>query len=350
MAKPIALAAFDSFKGTAGAAELCGAAARGLADAVTTREHPLSDGGDGFGEVLAASGELRQTLEVGTVDALGRAVIAQVPLLATSEGLVAIVESARACGLAIVGGAAGNDPLAASTRGVGDMVLAAVRAGVGRIVVGCGGSATTDGGRGALEVLAAQDLGRASIEVAVDVATVFTDAALRFAPQKGASTEQVGVLTDRLQRLAIDYAEAYATLVDRIPGSGAAGGLAGGLAALGARIVSGFELVAELTELSRDLEGCELLLTGEGRLDATSLEGKVVVPLARMAPETTPVVVFAGSAEPGCAEALNEACGRPVEVIDLSATYGEQRCLEAPGAVLEEAVRVLAGAGKVTRT
>lgn len=345
MAKPIALAAFDSFKGTAGAAELCGAAARGLAGAFTTRQHPLSDGGDGFGEVLAASGDLDQTLQVDTLDALGRAVRAEVPLLVMNDETVAIVESARACGLAMVGGAAGNDPLNASTRGVGDMVLAAARAGAERIVVGCGGSATTDGGRGALEVLEEHGLAHVGIEVAVDVSTVFTDAALHFAPQKGASAEQVDELSDRLQRLAIDYAEAYATLVDRLPGSGAAGGLAGGLAALGARIVSGFELVAELTELPRDLEGCELLLTGEGRLDATSLEGKVVVPLVRMAPAEARVVVLAGSVEPGCTEALIEACGRQVEVIDLSATYGEQRCLEAPAAVLEVAVRELLGAG-----
>jgi glycerate kinase len=232
------------------------------------RELPLADGGEGTLDVLVAvrGGSRRRTRVTGP---LGDPVDATWAMLADGT---AIVEMAQASGLALVGER--NDPLRATTRGTGELIAAAARAGAKRVLVCVGGSATTDGGLGAVDAL-----GWAlpvETTVACDVSTAFLDAARVYGPQKHASDAQVALLTRRLDRLAEQYRARRRVDVTTIEGGGAAGGLAGGLAALGAHLEPGFDVVASAVDLEGALEGATLVVTGEGRLDQTSLEGKVV--------------------------------------------------------------------------
>jgi glycerate 2-kinase len=234
-----------------------------------TRRLPLADGGEGTLDALVAArgGSMRTTPVTGP---LGDRVDAQWALL--SDG-TAIVEMARASGLALV--EPRNDPLRASTRGTGELIAAALRAGARHVVVGVGGSATTDGGLAAVDALGWSLAGH-DVTVACDVATVFLEAATVYGPQKGATPAQVSLLTRRLARLADEYRSRTGVDVTSLEGGGAAGGLAGGLAAIGARLEPGFDVVARAAGLDRALERADLVVTGEGRLDRTSFEGKVV--------------------------------------------------------------------------
>jgi glycerate kinase len=180
---------------------------------------------------------------------------------------------ARASGLALV--TARNDPLRASTRGTGELIAAARAQGFTRILVAVGGSATTDGGLAAVEALG-WSLRGLSVTVACDVGTPFLDAARVYGPQKGASDAQVALLTRRLEKLAEHYRARTGVDVRGLTGAGAAGGLAGGLAALGAELVPGFDAVADVVGLDAVFEGSDLVVTGEGTLDASSFHGKVV--------------------------------------------------------------------------
>ena len=154
---------------------------------------------------------------------------------------------------------------------------APISEGATRVVVGCGGSATTDGGAGALRAIGSPDaLVGIELVAACDVTTTFVEAAREFAPQKGATAEQVAALTARLSRLAEQYRADFSVEVTNLPGSGAAGGLAGGLAAFGAELVSGFDLVADIVGLDGHLADADLVMTGEGYLDRLSFAGKVV--------------------------------------------------------------------------
>jgi glycerate kinase len=184
----------------------------------------------------------------------------------------AVVECASSSGLALVEGR--NDPLVATSRGTGEVMAAAVRAGSRRILVAVGGSAMTDGGLGAVDALG-WSLAGVEVTVACDVTTPFLEAAATYGPQKGATAAQVALLSRRLERLAEVYRHRTGVDVTGHPGSGAAGGLAGGLAALGARLAPGFEVVAGACGLEQALAGAHLVVTGEGRFDASSLAGKV---------------------------------------------------------------------------
>jgi glycerate kinase len=266
-----ALATPDKFKSTLSAAEGAAAMARGLAIAgfLDVRQLPLADGGEGTLDALvAASGGTRRRLRV--TGPLGDPVEATWALLPDGT---AVVEAAAASGLELVGG--GNDPLRASTRGTGELIAAALRSGARRTLVAVGGTATTDGGLGAVETLGWSVSG-AEVVVACDVSTPFLDAARVFGPQKGASAAQVALLSRRLERLADEYAARAGVDVRELEGGGAAGGLAGGLAAIGARLEPGFEVVANAAGLDAALDGVDLVVTGEGRVDATSFAGKVV--------------------------------------------------------------------------
>ena len=188
-------------------------------------------------------------------------------------GGLAVVEMARASGIALVDGR--NDPLRASTRGTGELIAVALRSGARRVIVGVGGSATTDGGLAAVETLGWSTNG-IPITVACDVSTRFLDAARVFGPQKGATEAQVALLTRRLARLADEYQTRTGVDVRELAGSGAAGGLAGGLAAIGADLEPGFDVVADAAGLEDALDDVELVVTGEGKLDVTSFDGKTV--------------------------------------------------------------------------
>lgn len=263
------LAAVDKFRGTATAAQV----ARAVGHACWELGHdcdeaPVADGGEGTLDVLG--GPNRSSIVTGPlgdpVDAPWR----------FHRG-TAVIEMARASGLALVGGVGGNDAVAASTTGTGELIDRALDLGAERIIVCLGGSATTDGGLGAVRAIHAPARLRAvELVVACDVRTRFTDAALVFAPQKGAGPAQVRMLTNRLERLVQMYRETYGVDVSELPGAGAAGGLAGGLAALGAELVPGFDLVAEEVGLFERVAAADLVITGEGHIDAQSFEGKVV--------------------------------------------------------------------------
>jgi glycerate 2-kinase len=258
----------DKFRGSLTAREAADALANGV-ERVGRRavRLPLADGGEGTLDVLCPDpAERRRTRVTGP---LGEPVDAEWGL----RDRTAVVEMARASGLALVDGP--NDPLRATTRGTGELIRAALDAGASRVIVAVGGSATTDGGLGALEELGV-DLGGAAVDVACDVATVFREAARLFGPQKGATPGDVEALERRLDELADRYRRELGVDVDDLRGSGAAGGLAGGLAAIGARLVPGAALVADAVGLADALAAASLAITGEGRLDATSLAGKVV--------------------------------------------------------------------------
>jgi glycerate kinase len=267
----LVLAAPDKFRGTVTAREAAAAIAAGAAAAGwACRQLPLADGGEGTLDALG--GPNRTTRVRGP---LGNPVDAAWRL----DGETAILEMARASGLELAGGREENDPVRASTRGTGELIAAAAEQGARTIIVGLGGSATTDGGLGALEALDSLTPFPAhglDVRVACDVATRFVDAAEVFAPQKGADREQVAALRSRLAALAEDYETRFGIDVQDVLGAGAAGGLAGGLAVAGATLEPGFELVARLVGLDKALAGVHLVVTGEGRLDDTSFSGKVV--------------------------------------------------------------------------
>lgn len=267
----MAVACPDKFRGTLTASEAAAAIGRGLrrAGIEDVVELPAADGGEGtLDALLAARGGSRRTARV--TGPLGGPVEAEWGLLPDGT---AVVEMARASGLALVQGR--NDPLRASTRGTGELIAAALRSGAKRVLVGVGGSATSDGGLAAVEALG-WSLAGADVTVACDVTTGFLDAGSIYGPQKGASGAESGLLTRRLARLADAYRDRCGVDVTALEGAGAAGGLAGGLAAIGARLEPGFDVVAQAAGLEAAMEEADLVVTGEGRMDRTSFEGKVV--------------------------------------------------------------------------
>jgi glycerate kinase len=321
---PHVVLAPDKFRGSATAADVAAAMARAAVRlGWTVDQAPVSDGGEGF---CAALGGRARSARVR--DPLGRPVDAA--WFELDGGAAASVEMARASGLELAGGSRGNDPVGADTVGTGQLVAAAIKAGARQVLIGMGGSATTDGGWGAVEALEPHSrLSGIDLVVACDVRTRFFDAAATFSPQKGASPAQVQFLTRRLERLAQVYLERFGVDVQSLEGSGAAGGLAGGLAALGATLVSGFELVADRIDLAGRIEGADLVITGEGLLDAESFNGKAVGGVVALARELdVPVVVLAGNAEGD----------QPVQVRTLVATVGDQRAWAEPLAAVEEVV------------
>jgi len=318
---PHVVAAPDKFRGTATARQVAAAVGRAAASVGwTCDEAPVADGGEGMLDVLG--GTPRHTQAKGP---LSDVVTAEWRL----RGTTAVIEMAQVAGLDLIGGPEWNDPMRASTAGVADLMTAAVAAGAKRIVVGVGGSATTDGGLGCVQALDGRRLRGVELVVACDVTTTFVDAARLFAEQKGATPPQVALLTRRLERLAQVYEEDHGVDVRDLPGSGAAGGLAGGLAALGASLVAGFDFVADAIELEGRIESADLVVTGEGFLDEQSFKGKAVggvVELCRAA--KVPVVAVAGEVY----------AGHTVPAISLVERFGQDRAVGDTSACVEEAV------------
>jgi glycerate kinase len=325
------LAAPDKFRGTISAkqaaASIAQAARRAGWEAI---DCPLSDGGEGFRSLFAGV-----EIPVIVEGPLGHRVQASFTL----DGELAVIEMAEAAGRALLPHPSRGDPLRASTRGVGELLRAAMEHGATRIIVGCGGSATTDGGLGAIEVLEGSfDPRRCRLQIATDVDTDFVDAAWRFAPQKGADPRQVELLAGRLEALVLHYRQRFGVDVSALRGAGAAGGLAGGLAALGGEICSGFELVADTVDLDDKLRRVDLVVTGEGAVDASTLEGKTVASLVeRLAPPTS-ILIVAGSVEPGSAELLSKRSRAACRVLSLSERFGLERSLNETSQALSELV------------
>ncbi|MFP5218350.1 MAG: glycerate kinase [Actinomycetes bacterium] len=357
------LVAPDGFGGTLTAVEAATAIARGWLDAAPgdgVMTVPLSDGGPGLVEVLAAA---RRAAEVRTAvveDPLGRPVAASWLL----DGGTAWVESASACGLHLLADGE-RDPGRTTTYGVGQLVRAALDAGAGRVVVGLGGSATNDGGAGALAALGLSRLdaagerlppgGRALADVArlvgepdprlraVElVAATDVDAPLLglhgasavYGPQKGASRGDVLVLDAALSRWADVLEQHLGVAVRDVRGAGAAGGLGAALLAVGAQRERGLGLVADAVGVAQAVADVDLVVTGEGSFDATSLRGKVVSGVAALAAEhAVPCVVLAGQVQVGRREAAAAGIDAAYAVADA---VGLEAALAEPAAELAE--------------
>lgn len=268
---------------------------------------PQSDGGPGFVEVLTANQpgmRLRRSRVSGPLSADVEARWAFHPQADDDSGPTAYIESAQACGLHLLGGPpTPQTAWAAHSRGVGQLIAEACAAGARTIVVGLGGSGCTDGGRGMVDALgglpsALRALAGVELIAATDVEHPMlgpTGAAYVFGPQKGADPATVERLNARLSDWATQVQTVTGRDVREQPGAGAAGGLGAALLALGARRISGADLLAGYTGTADELVGCDLLITGEGRFDDQSLHGKVVGSLAGLARRHgVPVVVLAG--------------------------------------------------------
>jgi glycerate kinase len=310
------LLAPDKFRGTATAREL----ALVMGDVVDAHGfnvdiQPLSDGGEGF---VDAFGGTRVMVEVPGV--LGGLVSAPVVLVSTTSGVLGVIDVASVVGRDLLPHPSASDAFDASSEGVGFLLNAAAQLGAESIMIGCGGSATSDGGLGCYLVL--RDGGGLSVPVTVatDVRATFSGAR-RFAEQKGVAPEDLVRIDERLSALRQRYRDEQNIDVELVEGSGAAGGIAGGLAALGARVTNGFDAVATEVDLRTRIERASLVITGEGRFDAGSLEGKVVVGVVAMARSRTKVLVICGSVDPDAAANFRDAFPN-VTVTSLEERFG----------------------------
>jgi glycerate kinase len=326
---PYVVAAPDKFRGTATAAEVASAvttAAR--AAGWRSTEVPMSDGGEGLLEAMGGTPHI--TPVPGPLGATTDAEWRMMPATAT-HGPTAVIEMSRAAGRSLVRHPGGDDPVRADTTGVGHLLLAARDAGAQRIIIGCGGSATTDGGWGAVRAVGSSDsLSGIEVVVACDVTTSFREAAQLFGPQKGATPEQVVALSERLDSVADRYRLDFGVDVDALPGAGAAGGLAGGLAVLGARLAPGFELVAELTGLPALISTADLVVTGEGHLDPPSFHGKVPGGVLALVDRRCPVLCVVGGAD----RALLRSPPEGMEIVSLIEKFGMARARSETAALI----------------
>jgi glycerate kinase len=373
----------DSFGGALDSVGVAASIAAGWAKVRPNDEivrKPMADGGEGtLAAVADALGEAAERRAIATTDALGRAISADWLLL--NEGRDAFIEMAAASGLAHLSPAerTPQNAAAASTRGTGELVRAALDAGVERITIGLGGSATTDGGSGLLRALGARfigdggelaeggaalarldridtsaldsRLGAVKIVIASDVTNPLCGprgAAATYGPQKGADESTVAALDAALANYGRAIEKATGRLVADIPGAGAAGGTTAGLIGMAhATVRPGVEVVAELVGLAEALETADLVITGEGRADEQTLQGKTAMGVATLArPRATPVALLCGALGER-AEALDGAMSlavvqpiidRPMSLADAMADT--QHLLQAGAARLARTVGI----------
>jgi glycerate 2-kinase len=318
----------DSFKESLSALEVANAVEKGFREVFPEAEYvkvPMADGGEGTVQSLvdATGGRIIETEVTGP---LGERVSAFFGML--GDGKTAVIEMAAASGLHLVPRDKRN-PLVTTTRGTGELILAALDEGADHIIIGIGGSATNDGGAGMVQALGGrlldhrgQEIGpgggslseladidlsgldarlrHVKIEVACDVDNPLTGpkgASAIFGPQKGASPEMVAVLDQNLQHYAAVIERVLGKQVKDIPGAGAAGGLGAGLLAfLNAELKRGVDIVLETVKFSEQIQGAALVITGEGRIDGQTIFGKTPVGVAKVAKRYhIPVIALAGS-------------------------------------------------------
>ena len=317
MGRARALACPASLKGVLSAAAAAAALSEGLrsVEGVEAEELPIADGGEGTADVLhvALGGEWR---DVDAPDPLGRPVRARFLLLPHGT---AVVESAEVLGLGRLA-AEERDPLTAASRGLGELIVAALRKRPASLLVCLGGVATVDGGAGLREVLRRLPV---QTTVACDVRNVLLGprgAARAFGPQKGASPEQVEELEARLASMP------ELASVSDVPGGGAAGGLGAALAALGAKLVPGATLVLQAIGFHDRLSGAALAVTGEGTVDRGSAEGKAPgVALQACREQGVRCAVFGGRVvEPLPGAEIYELSGEPKRARDDLVALGAQ--------------------------
>ncbi len=330
------LIAPDSFKECLSSPEVAAVLAAAVREHWTRAEvveMPLADGGEGTLDVLAKAlgADIRDT---SVSDPLGRPVQARYGV----AGGTAIIEIAQACGLSLLAPAERN-PLVASSRGVGELLMTAYKEGCRHFIVGLGGSATCDGGAGMLEIPGLKEVKDITMELLCDVDAPFVGsegAARVFAPQKGASAQDVEVLESRMVQLADTIRQETGVNVAHLPGAGAAGGLGGAFMAYwNARRERGIERILELVGFEKALEGTSLILTGEGKSDAQTLMGKVPMGVLRHA-KRIPVALLSGRIENR--PQLEQAGFSPIiEITPRSLTLSEALQPETARHFLQEA-------------
>jgi glycerate 2-kinase len=318
----------DSFKESLSALEVAESIEKGFKRVIPDAEYikvPMADGGEGTVQSLvdATDGEIISKTVTGP---LGEPVDAFFGILGNKT--TAVIEMAAASGLHLVP-AEKRNPLITTTRGTGELIAAALDYGVNHIIIGIGGSATNDGGAGMAKALGAHlldedgieigegggslcdlasinlsefdpRLANIKIEVACDVDNPLTGdkgASAIFGPQKGATAEMVALLDQNLGHYAAIIERDLGKKINEVPGSGAAGGLGGGLLAfLPSELKRGVEIVIEATGLSQIVEDADLVITGEGKIDGQTIFGKTPVGVAKTAKKYgVPVVGIAGN-------------------------------------------------------
>ena len=313
--------AMDKFRSTASAHDLCASIIARVASGATFDAVVLSDGGEGFRSSF--DGEV---VRLRARDPWGEWCDAPLTIVPSSRETLGVLEVAEIIGRSHRRAPTSLEALAASSEGVGDAILASTVWGVTRVVVGCGGSATSDGGEGGFDVLRrAGGLGIA-LSAATDITADFFGA-LRYAEQKGVATSDLRVVAQRLERLADEYERESGRDVRRVARTGAAGGLGGALLAAGATLVSGFDEVARVNALASRIDAASTVITGEGRLDAGSLEGKVVAGVCALTSERQRVLVVCGSQDAVAASELTRRYPW-VRVVDLVSRFGHRRAFE----------------------
>jgi glycerate kinase len=322
----------DKFRGTASARDLCDAVARAARAAnVTVDRQPMSDGGEGFRDAFSG-----REITVEVPGPLGETVSAGVTWRDSASGPIAVLEIAEVVGRERLVSPSREEALSASSAGVGHLVLAAQRRGAASILIGCGGSATSDAGVGCYEVL--RDGGGVTVPV-----TVATDVTARFsgltayARQKGVSALDDEVLDQRVAQARALYSRERGVDVEAVERTGAAGGIPAALFALGATLTGGFDAVAQAVELEHRIRSASLVVTGEGRFDEGSLEGKVVAGVARLV-GSTPLLVVCGSLERACVHRLRSHVAN-LNVVSLVQRFGAK---QARSGVLECVEQVVA--------
>lgn len=294
--------ACDSYKGCLSSSEVAQAAAEGVAEVYPDCEIvrlAVADGGEGTVDALVDT--LGGHLEWAEVsDTLGRPVKAVYGV----AGDLAIIESAAACGLTLLTKEERN-PLITTTKGLGELILAAIDKGCRRFLIGLGGSATNDGGMGMISADGFLERARGlSFTVACDVDTPYigkTGASRVFGPQKGASEEDVEVLEERLRGYALKILKDTGIDVSDMAGAGAAGGLGGAFRAyLGAELKRGVDLVLDQIGFDSIIDGADLVITGEGCSDYQTLKGKTAAGvLERAKRKGIPVMLVSGAIRDG---------------------------------------------------
>jgi glycerate 2-kinase len=290
------LVSIDKYRGTATARQLCDSAAKIVARTTSTLDvQPMSDGGEGFRESF--------TGEVVVVDVpgpLGQLIAAPITLRDSPEGTLAILEVAEVVGRSQLIKPTSVQAVDASSAGVGYLILAAAQRGATGILIGCGGSATSDGGLGCYRVL--RDAGGLPVPVtaATDVTTRFSGL-LRFAGQKGVSSNHMNDVEQRMEEARSLYLDEQGVDVEILERSGASGGIPGGLTALGAVLTSGLDAVVHALNLEPRIARSSLVITGEGRFDHGSLDGKVTGGIAALLSGHTDLLVVCGSVDAAAA-------------------------------------------------
>jgi glycerate kinase len=259
---------------------------------------PMSDGGEGFRAAFRGD-----TYSAQVSGPLGESVTAHITMCSSDASTIGIIESADAVGRQHLVAPTAQQALSASSAGVGELILAAAQRGANSVIVGLGGSATSDGGLGCYEVL--RESGGLPVPVigATDITARFSGAR-RYAEQKGIRHEDLLLVDQRLASAHDLYFEETGVDVEAIERSGAAGGISGAIAALGGSLVDGLGAVADAVSLASRLREADLVITGEGRFDEGSLEGKVTAGIAAMTNQDVPLLLICGSVDDDPAKRL----------------------------------------------